>query len=597
MSWDPVIVAIKYSYGTRHIIWSPCSQLIAIDKICVFAVETQILDAATLRRIKSLVPQGGHTRSLTFSAESRSLIRLSGWPEGLISWDLQTGVPANIISPEQRKREQHYMEGSFYHQELEEDTREALSITYSGCGTMFGVLLKHRDVTDIATYNVLSSASIGRHPIEKPVADMIWTHDIFIRFATFRPGSITIWEVGFTSEHSAAEVESLPIPNIFDPSKEFLFLPTVSRLAFVLENAIFVWDAQHSKLLLSSVDIKKPREMTFSSDGHFFACATDSPEIYLWKDSPTGYTLHRILMFNIGPCSPLLSPDGRSIIAFSGSALQLWHTMDSTTSISSVPIQAFQNTKPFLLGFSPDQSLAAAVRLRENTATVLDLRSGTPRLTIDAGMEIYGLRVAGSIVVVVGNGKVVTWNLPQRDHALNATANINDSVRTTIFDCSPFPDSLTSATISSDFNRVAVVGAYVEGYGMVLNIYDAATGQRLTSIRSNWCRPWFTPDGHEVWCRLFSGVQGWAIVKDNKSNSLKMEPLGAARRPQGGCPWTPTCGHKITDDGWIFNSSGKRLLWLPPHWRPYEDDRMWSGRFIAFLHDELREPVIIEVLE
>ena len=85
------------------------------------------------------------------------------------------------------------------------------------------------------------------------------------------------------------EVESLPTPDNFDPSKPFLFLPTHSRLAFVFEGAVFVWDTQHSKLLLNSVDVGQYWEgMTFSSDSHFFTCGTVGPEVYLWKESPTG---------------------------------------------------------------------------------------------------------------------------------------------------------------------------------------------------------------------------------------------------------------------------------------------------------------------
>jgi len=54
---------------------------------------------------------------------------------------------------------------------------------------------------------------------------------------------------------------------------------------------------------------------------------------------------------------------------------------------------------------------------------------------------------------------------------------------------------------------------------------------------------------------------------------------------------------KTTDDGWVLNSNGKRLLWLPPHWRVDDMDKVWSARFLAFLHHQLPEAVILEVLE
>jgi len=595
MSWNPAIMAVKCSNPIGRVVWSPCSRFIAID--C--PTETQILDATTLGRVKSLPQQEERaSQLLTFSAESRLLTRLSEEPEEFISWDLQTGVPAGVISSDEAERERHYPGD---HRERDRFTPEALSITYSGCGTMFGVLFKRRDVAVIVIYNVLSSASTGYYPVTGPVANIIWTHDRSIRFATFGPGSMTIWEVGFALEHPATEVESLPTPNNFHPPRRFLFLPTCSRLAFTLERSVFVWDAQHSKLLLNSADIKYPEddEMTFSSDGRFFACGTLGPEIYLWKDSPIGYTLHQRLVSSIDSPSPLLSPDGQSIIAFCNWDLQLWRTTDPTPPLS-VPARGLQGTERFVLEFSPDESLAAAARLKDSIATVLDLRSGVPRLTIDAGMKIYGLRVAGSTIVVVGEGKIVTWNLPQSDHALNATANINDSIRTIIFDHSHLSSSPSpSASISPDFNFTAIVQWSAQTKGLYSHIFDMTTGKYLKIINVYWNGVWFSLDGRKLWSHLGDTTYGWAIVKDSESNFFEMEHLKETRCPPEECPWTPPRNHKITNDGWVFNSNGKRLLWLPPHWRSFEygRNRMCSGRFVAFLRGELLEPVILEVLE
>jgi len=585
MSWNPAIMAVKISNLISRTVWSPCSRFIAID----FDGEIQILDATTLGRVRSLKPGWRFGRSLTFSGESRLLTRLSENLGEIISWDLQTGVPVSVISSDEVGRQWNHP-GMII--------KEAPLITYSGCETMFGVLFKCRDVAVIVTYNVLSSTSTGHYPIERPVANIIWTHDKSIRFATFGPGSIMIWEVGFVPEHPATEVKSLPTPDNFDPSRPFLFLPTCSRLAFILDDSLFVWDARHSKLLLSSADIKllNNNPITSSSDGRFFACGTHTFEIYLWKDSPTGYTLHQRLVSSIHSPYPLLSPDGRSIIAFCYHDLQLWRTTDPTPPLFSVPARDLQSTERFVFGFSPDESLAAAARLGDNTATVLDLRSGVPRLTVDAGVKIYGLRVAGGAVVIVGEGKIITWNLPQRGHALNATANINDSIRTTIFDHSPlFFCASPSASISPDFNYTAIAG--FGEMGMCLHIYNMTTGRHLAIIYTQRDGVWFSPDGCKLWSHFVSRAQGWAIIKDSEPNSLKMEYLGETRHPPGGYPWAPPQNYKVTDDGWVFNPNGKRLLWFPPHWRSEETNRVWSGRFLALFHGELLEPVILEVLE
>ena len=318
---------------------------------------------------------------------------------------------------------------------VERPVKEPMSITYSGCGTMFGVLYGRGDITTIITYNILSGTKLYSYPVHDPPLGEIWIHGEHLQFATLQKETITIWEVGFISSHPAKVVESLPAPSNFDPLKEYLFLPILFRLAFILENAVLVWDAQHSKFLLNSTDIKKPRNMTFSSDGHFFACASDGPEIYLWKNSPTGYHLHQKLMScareHSVPCKPLLSPDGQSIVASIGSILQLWHTTDLTTSPISIHKQ---NTEPFLVEFSPDESLAATAHLGDSMAVVLNLKSGVPLLNINTGMKIYGLRAAGSIVVVVCDGKIITWKLLIQDCISTPEANISNSLQTIMFD-------------------------------------------------------------------------------------------------------------------------------------------------------------------
>jgi len=587
VSWDLVVAATMYSYPIQHAIWSPCSTFIAIGGS---KSTTEILDGATLKRVKSLTSQPGNTRLLTFSAGSRSLTRFSPEPGSSVSWDLRTGVPVGVISPELVKRRLH---------PYEEETIEQfpVSITYSRCETMFGVLFRHPDIAktaNIITYNVLSGASIGHCSVEKLFAKMIWTHGKHIRFATLGSGSITIWEVEFFLEYPATEVKSLPIPNNFDPSRPVLYLPTHSRLAFV-KDGVSVWDAQHSKFLLADKWLKGD-QMSFSADGHFFACDAHGEELYLWKDSPTGYTFHRKFKFDAKVLGQTLSPDGQSILAFDGLTVQLWRTTDLTPTISA-PDLSLHPPADFVLGFSPDVSLAVAARWMHGTATVIDLRSGIPRLTIDAGMGISSVGVGGGTVVAVGHSMIVTWNLPQTDRDLNATANINNSIRATHFNY--WPTGTKHVAISSDLSCIALVRR--TSTAQRLEIYDMTTGKYLAGVKSAADTAWFNPDRLEVLCCFRGEVKGWALTGGSESNSLEMESLDPAQCQKSGYPWTPPSGYRIAHDGWVFGRSGRRLLWLPPHWRLRKRIRMslcvWSGRFLALLHCELPEPVILEVLE
>ena len=556
----------------------------------------EILDAVTLDRHATFNSPSEFIQEFIFSPDCRLLTLAHDDGSALTTWDIQTGAPVSVISG------------------LKISHPYRLSLTFSTCGTVLGVLSPSSDTSTIHIYNVLSGTHIRSHSVGSGFC-RIWAHGERLRFATLGSGSITTWqdgfaalgsgsittwEAGFASEYPVTEVESLPTPDNFYLSNRFLFLPTHSRLAFVLEGAVLVWDTQHSKLLLNSVNVREHwGRMTFSSDGRFFACGTRGPEVYLWKESPTGYVLHHKFVLGTGNSGdPRLSPNGQSIVASSVDTLHLWRTEDSATTLS-IPTPAFQHTGSFILEFSPDKSLIATA-VPGDTVTVFDVKSGVPRLIIDTGMEIYGLGVAGNNIVVVGNEKSVTWDLPPGDHVLDARVNVNDSVRTTIFD-HPLSRGLSPlVSISPDLKYIAVVERQ-EWLDSSLNIYDVATGECLASAESPKLHmPWFTPDGREVWCSGFYGdlPTGWAIVRDSESSFHKLEELEPTQHPQGGYPWESSHNCQVTDDGWILGSSEKRLLWLPPHWRSGDQtSRVWDGRYLGFLHPGLPEVVVLEVLE
>ena len=258
---------------------------------------------------------------LGFSLDN-GLLTLFNDQENLISWDLQTGYSAGtIILPL----------GSGV------TPGKCVSSTHSMDGKMVAVAYGGPEYT-ICTYNLLSETQTYSYGVsgERIVAP-IWTHGESLRFVTAKTGSLTIWETEFNSIHTLAEVNSFPTPDNINYGEryetQYLFLPTLSRLAFTFRDTVSVWDAQASKLLLNfrgdvrSTGIFESDQstgMSFSPDGRFFAYRVIGVGIHLWKDSPAGYMLHQI----VKPAghtfiSPLLSPNGESIIAFSDSTIQL----------------------------------------------------------------------------------------------------------------------------------------------------------------------------------------------------------------------------------------------------------------------------------
>ena len=272
-------------------------------------------------------------------------------------------------------------------------------------------------------------------------------------------------------------VESLPVPDKIVDKTTFntlLFLPAPPRLAIALLNTLVVWDARDSKLLLRlRFDA---RRMSFSSDGRLFACTSaDTAEVHVWKESPSGYILHQKLA-TIDLYTPAcLSPNGESIIISPHSKIHLRHTQDPI--ISSRPTLK-TDLHSFVLGFSPNGALAAFVRYGGKSVVIIDLHSGDPQLEIDAGMEVRGLGVTGSTVVVVSKEKVVTWTLA----AENSRVDTDDSVQITMFNRPPpsrFGQPFIDMSVSPDLSRIVTLGFSREPPSTGLEIHDVSTGRCL----------------------------------------------------------------------------------------------------------------------
>ena len=382
-----------------------------------------------------------------------------------------------------------------------------------------------------------------------------------------------------------------------------------------------MWDAQNQVVLLDSTDVKDPRNITFSPDGHFFVCGTKGPEFYLWKKSPDGY-LHQKITSSGGSAIPVISPNGELILSVGSSVLQLWHTTSSPTPLptssptplstgsptslltgspTSLPtgsptspqIQPSLHTNDFLLEFSPDGLLVAVAQRLGNTITVIDLKSGNPQMVINTDIIICGIGITESQIVVVGDRKIITWELPTGDYVPNTLRNIDNSVQATEFKC-PAPIKQLYASISPSLNYIA--------FGNTKNlpelyIHDMRTGKKLAVAKSEGWLPGFTLGGNEVWCARSNGVvDRWAIVEDRVSNNTQLNPLGSYEDPPSGFPWHSSYGYQVMDDGWILSSGGKRLLWLPSQWWPtVKVERRWNGQFLALLHSRLLEAIILEL--
>jgi WD40 repeat protein len=568
-SWDQNIADTRLPGWICATAWSPCSRFIAAayDE----SSEIVILDPVTLEQLNTLhSPQAMSWSGITFSPGSHLLTAYAWGEDHIISWDLQTGGLLSNIS-----------------------TEECCSIViYSESERMIGGLF---DNTTITIYNVFSGKCITSHSIEDSIVETIWSHGEYLQFATLESESIIIWQVSFTLSHSPTKVGSLSIPDHFSSDK-LVMLPTLFRLAFILSEEIWVWDVQHHKVLLHSADVKEPRDISFSPDGHFFVCGTGSREFYIWKESPTGYLSKQQFVSGANGTRPLVSPNGGSVISSSDNTLLLWHTTGSPISIPRIIRERSWQGTWFYIEFSPDESLVAVTEQSSSIITVLETRSGNPWLVIDTGSKTCGLKITEDKIIVVGDKKIVTWDLPTKACVPNARQNINDSIQITVFIHS-LPSNRLHASISPNLDYVA----FIEGNGTLpdrfIDIYNLHTGEKLAAADSGGTKLGFTPSGHEVWCTTSTGEIGqWEIVKEKGSNAIKLKEIERNMEPVSGFPWLSSHGHQVTRDGWIICSSGKRLLMLPRHMQ--QDtivERKWGEKCLAVWNRSSVRPCILKL--
>ena len=578
LSWEPAIATIylgqsKSGLGRPpRVVWSPCSKFIAAST----RESVEVLDAVTLNRVATFKHPPNYDH-FNFSPDSRSLTLSTS--SKLINWDIQTGG---------RPSETLLLEPG-------EQSPDVTLFTYSKDGKMVAVACGTWYTISPTKYNVYtfdlpSRTRLGPLPVpDGRLVTPIWTHDEYLRFAIICPGLITIWEVEFTLKHPPMQVESFPIPEEVVYGDNPLFLPILYRLAFTLAFTIQVWDVKASKPLLKlETDLDSYPEYSLSSDGRFFALDT---EAQIWKESPAGYALHQHPPFLLHYLErSFLSPDGRSIIFSLHGTINLWRIGDQTLSPPSPPTEN-HNQQHFLLAFSPNEKSAAFAQLYGDVVTVLDLRSGDSRSTIDTGMKVKRVGVAGDTVIVVGDGgEIATWNLHGGDRAFDTS--INNRVRTVNLK----QYFIKSLSLSPDLSCIATIG-HVLNHGESyynLEIRDVTTGMCLASTKSDsYSSLWFTRDGREVWMQ----DKGWEIIEGGVSGAMKLNPLEETLYSSRTFLWHSIRGYKITDDGWVLSPTRKRLLWLPHRWRSdQKEDRLWSGRFLRLSH-RLSEMVILEFLE
>ena len=614
--WDSQTAATKFRHIFGGSVWSPCNRFIAITLPRTVGNKVDntvdILDSVTLQRIQSLeIPPGMGTQpgAFAFSQDGRTLTSFitrsyKGIDAGfIVSWSLQTG---GVVSAIRWKTPHGAGKGEVYTVSSRDGKVVALLSHYKSSAT----ISINDVVSGVHMYDIDHAVCTNLDPkLEEPRVYKFWIHGESLRYAVSQLTGISIWEVAFAPGATPTEVEAVSIPANFVqeysqegkrrfPSVEFH--PATCRLASIHDrttsvSTLTVWDARTSKSLLRYTDSDIYPHMTFSSDGRFFACKIAEFEVYLWKESPPGYSLLKRLTHISRFSNPYLSPSGESIIAVSDSTVELWHTKSFTTTTSSTLAQTPRHTgQSFFLEFFPDRPLAVAARRGDRTVIVLDLNSGVHQLTIDTTLMVRGLRLIESTIVVMGEEKAIVWDIPRENFPPGTRMELKDSTRTIDYCDVNNQSRVVTASISLDFQYIALGRVHKEDKSLDVYCKNTRRTVQWEGVYGDPPELWFAPGERDIWRIAGDEAEVFTITHD------ALDPLKTIADIEDGslgCPWGSSLGYKVVHDGWILGAGGKRLLMLPPIWRSplLIVNRIWNGKFLALLHGGLPEPIILEL--
>jgi WD40 repeat protein len=600
-SWDSCTASAGAATEILHAAWSPCGHFIG----AVFGNTVQIRDSKTLEKVSVLKPYHSHmgvlAKFLTFSPNGHLLAciyedhtRLVVFPiatpmltstprptsqSPILVWDVQTGV---IISDFQ----------SWGSGEL----------VFSGNHRT--ITLLGRDGT-FRTYDTLKGISICMG-IPAPSSDVLlgahWVHEESLQFSTsFRNNEkrvVNIQELQPTSTPLFPLIQSFHLPPC---NGQFSFSPISFHGSFVTEAEVIILSVQDLGILLQ---VKAAHSYIppghFSPDGSFFACRTEEHEICVWKNTSTGYVpwskLRPQLPFKGFSFSPTMS----SILTWGPEGIQLLHPDNHPTIPSPDKLEHCRQCRNHIVAYSTDGVHIAVARKEDNIVMVLDTRSNAPQRFINTDMQVLDIKIIDNTIFVAGGHGLVKWDLeagePMDDDNDSLEVSDDDSLEVAGDQIISIATPTSHIAISDDCSQIAFTE---EGKVFLCNIQAQRTLFECVALHSvKDIR--FSPDGHRLWFITDGGHSGSiTLVKLERGEDGNFASV-TTKSLRDEWPWVDHfsphgwhVGSKSSE--WVEDSKGNKLLWLPLSWRAkgWQDVR-WDGNFLAFVHHDHLDPIIIE---
>ena len=526
----------------------------------------------------------------------------------LVVWDTQTGVVVNEFDP-----------------------LDVGTVMFHGDQRTITLISSQ----SIYTYDALDGVQLGKASL--PLYSNFgihWIHENTLQFAiNHNSGGKPVIDIYKLQPTNPPQIlSSFPLPH---KVAGFSLSPASLHISFISQEEVIVYDVQDSKpLLQTKVKSQSPSHLQpgqFSADGQFFMCSS-SGEVCVWKSIPNSYVPWCRLQPRFQFCGLLWSPTSIPILCWGEDGIQLLHPDNGPNHLLPNEVDSLPPQNEHLVAYSADRSHIATARKYCDIITVFDCTSGTSQQFTNRDMKILDIKVVDNTVFAVDKYKLVGWALEPDGN----TRGSNSTGRATIVETLDIGIDPHHLTLSQDCSQIASV----KGRGVFL--YDVKTQETVCKHVAKFTPAIrFSNDGTQLWSTLSSDyyfvglemTEGWNSATDimkgleNKDyqNSAKDTRTDQESREvaiegdkggeevvkdleeegeimgdleHGGAVFghfSPN-GYCVGEDlGWVIDSRGRRLLWLPPSWRAkIKADTRWDGNFLALLGGHNPLPIIIE---
>ena len=431
-----------------------------------------------------------------------------------------------------------------------------------------------------------------------------WAHKDTLQFATssWTNGKYMVNIHGFqpTLTPPLHVLSSFLIPYCLG---EFSFSPISFHASFVLPERVVILDVQNSKCLLETkvalANELSPQLGQFSPDGHFFACKKSEHEICVWQNTSTHYAPWGNLRSRLPFEEFSWSPTSLSILCWGVGGVQLLHPGRCSGSLPPNRTRSSYGYQKHLVAYSADWMHIATVQRYGSIITVVNCLSGIPQQHIVTHMEIWGIGVADSTMYAIGGNGLVSWDL-----GADGITYDHHSTRRVAVDWPLKNESVDQLTFSYDCSQIVYIKSWdifiynVESQKLVWMDIEPEPGNWIEGAR-------FSLDGSQLWLTdvdgsyYFVGLEelgDWNSTEEGVDRRDTQKMVGGG--PEDGELLFNHSSHGCScefSSGWVVDSQGRELLWLPPSWRSEDwGEVRWDGDFLTLLHSHHPEPIIIE---